>query len=95
MNKYPGLLAEFVLYALSDDGARERWAQWHGGPFDQASPEFEAYLRDQGMPPFRVFWTALQTMALGLYIQHALMPQLLIDEVIVAAVVSLAPAATS
>ena len=42
------------------------------------------------MPPFRVFWTALQSMALGLYIQHALTPDLITEEVIVRAVESLA-----
>jgi AcrR family transcriptional regulator len=87
---HAGLLAEFVLYALSNEEARARWARWYQGPFEQASPAVEAYLREQGMPPFRVFWTALQTMALGLYIQHALVPELVTDEVIVAAVESLA-----
>ena len=85
-----GLLAEFVLYALGNEEARGRWATWYGGPFEAASPEFEAYLQAQGMPPFRVFWTALQAMALGLYVQHALMPELVTDDVIVAAVESLA-----
>jgi AcrR family transcriptional regulator len=85
-----GLLAEFVLYALSHEEARARWAKWFSGPFGEASPEFETYLRAEGMPPFRVFWTALQSMALGLYVQHALMPELVTDDVIVAAVESLA-----
>jgi AcrR family transcriptional regulator len=85
-----GLLAEFVLYALGNEEARGRWATWYGGPFEAASPEFEAYLQAQGMPPFRVFWTALQAMALGLYVQHALMPELVTDDVIIAAVKSLA-----
>ncbi len=87
---HAGLLAEFVLYALGHEEARERWAKWYSGPFDEAPPAFEAYLQAEGMPPFRVFWTALQTMALGLYVQHALMPELLTDDVIVAAVESLA-----
>jgi hypothetical protein len=79
-----------VLYALDNEVARGRWATWYGGPFEAASPEFEAYLQAQGMPPFRIFWTALQAMALGLYVQHALMPGLVTDDVIVAAVESLA-----
>jgi AcrR family transcriptional regulator len=83
-------LAEFILYALSNEDARLRWADWYKGPFEAASPAAEAYLQAQGLPPFRVFWTALQTMALGLYIQHALTPELLTDEVIIAAVQSLA-----
>jgi AcrR family transcriptional regulator len=87
---HAGVLAEFILYALGNEQARRRWATWYGGPFEQASPEFEAYLKAQGMPPFRVFWTALQTMALGLYVQHALMPNSVSDEVIIAAVESLA-----
>jgi AcrR family transcriptional regulator len=87
---HAGMLAEFVLYALSNDEARSRWAVWHQGPFAEASPAVEAYLKSQGMPPFRVFWTALQAMALGLYVQHALMPEIVTDEVIVAAVESLA-----
>ena len=87
---HAGLLAEFVLYALSHDEARARWTRWYSGPFEQASPEFEAYLRAEGMPPFRVFWTALQTMALGLYMQHALMPEVVTEAVIIAAVESLA-----
>ncbi len=87
---HAGLLAEFVLYALSHDEARARWAEWYQGPFEQTSPGMEAYLEAQGMPPFRVFWTALQTMTLGLYVQHALMPELVTDEVIIAAVESLA-----
>jgi AcrR family transcriptional regulator len=87
---HAGLLAEFVLYALSHDEARLRWAEWYKGPFGDASPAMEAYLKAQGMPPFRVFWTALQTMTLGLYIQHALMPALVTDDVIIAAVESLA-----
>ncbi len=87
---HAGLLAEFVLYALSHDEARARWTRWYSGPFEQASPEFEAYLSAQGMPPFRVFWTALQTMALGLYVQHALMPEVVTEAVIIAAVETLA-----
>ena len=87
---HAGLLAEFVLYALSHEDARARWANWYGGPFGEASPAFEAYLEAQGMPPFGVFWTALQAMSLGLYVQHALMPGSVTDAVIVAAVESLA-----
>lgn len=87
---HAGLLAEFVLYALSHEEARERWAKWYGGPFDAPPAEFEAYLKSEGMPPFRVFWTALQAMSLGLYVQHALMPESVTDEVIIAAVESLA-----
>lgn len=80
------LLAEFILYALSNEDARRRWAEWYKGPFEAAPPAAEAYLKAQGMPPFRVFWTALQSMALGLYIQHALTPDLITEEVIVRAV---------
>src|SRR5580704_9471808 len=87
---HAGMLAEFVLYALSNDEARSRWAVWHQGPFAEASPAVEAYLKSQGMPPFRIFWTALQAMALGLYVQHALMPEVVTDKVIIAAVESLA-----
>ncbi|HXQ11394.1 MAG TPA: TetR/AcrR family transcriptional regulator [Caulobacteraceae bacterium] len=87
---HAGLLAEFVLYALSNEEARSRWADWYRAPFEEASPAVETYLQAQAMPPFRVFWTALQTMALGLYIQHALMPELVTDEVIIAALESLA-----
>ena len=87
---HAGLMAEFILYALGNEEARARWAQWYGGPFEQASPAFEAYLKAEGMPPFRVFWTALQTMALGLYVQHALMPELVTEDVVIAAVESLA-----
>jgi AcrR family transcriptional regulator len=87
---HAALLAEFILYALSNDEARTRWAAWYSGPFKEASPAVEAYLKAQGMPPFRVFWTALQTMALGLYVQHALMPELVTDDVIIATVESLA-----
>ena len=92
---HAGLLAEFVLFALGNDAARRRWTEWYSGPFDEAPPAFEAYLRDQGMPPFRVFWTSMQSMALGLYIQHALMPERITDDVIIAAVESLAGAATA
>lgn len=84
-----GLLAEFILYALGHDEARTRWKSWYMGPFEQASPEFEAYLRAEGMPEFRVFWTALQSIALGLYVQHALMPEAVTEQVIVAAMQSL------
>jgi AcrR family transcriptional regulator len=87
---HAGLLAEFVLYALSNQEARSRWTAWHQGPLAEASPAVEAYLKAQGMPPFRVFWAALQAMALGLYVQHALMPELVTDDVIIAAVESLA-----
>jgi AcrR family transcriptional regulator len=87
---HAGLLAEFVLYALSNSEARSRWADWLQGPFAEASPAIEAYLGAQGMPPFRIFWTTLQAMALGLYVQHALAPELVTDDVIVAAVESLA-----
>jgi AcrR family transcriptional regulator len=87
---HSAFLAEFILYALSNEDARLRWAEWYKAPFDAASPAMEAYLKGQGMPGFHVFWTALQTMALGLYIQHALTPELLTDEVIIAAVESLA-----
>jgi AcrR family transcriptional regulator len=87
---HAGLLAEFVLYALGNDEARSRWVAWHQGPFAEASPAVEAYLKSQGMPPFRIFWTALQAMALGLYVQHALMPEVVTDKVIIAAVESLA-----
>jgi AcrR family transcriptional regulator len=87
---HAGLLAEFVLYALGNEAARARWAEWYTGPFEAPPPAFEAYLREEGMPPFPIFWTALQTMTLGLYVQHALMPELVTDQVIVAAVESLA-----
>jgi AcrR family transcriptional regulator len=87
---HAGLLAEFVLYALGHEEARARWRQWYSGPFDEAPSAFEAYLEAQGMPPFRVFWTALQAMALGLYVQHALAPESVTDDVIVSAVESLA-----
>lgn len=85
-----GVLAEFILYALSNEEARARWAGWYGAPFETVSPAFEAYLSREGMPPFKVFWTTVQTMAIGLYIQHALTPDLLPEEVIVAAMQSLA-----
>jgi len=81
---HAGLLAEFVLYALSNQEARSRWADWYRGPFEAATPAVEAYLKAQGMPRFEVFWTALQTMTLGLYVQHALMPELVTDEVVAA-----------
>jgi AcrR family transcriptional regulator len=84
-------LAEFILYALANDEARARWAQWYGAPFEGTSPAVEAYLSAQRMPPFRVFWTAVQTMAFGFYIQHALVPELVTDELIIAAMESLAP----
>ena len=87
---HAGLMAEFILYALGNEEAQARWAQWYSGPFEQASPAFEAYLKAEGMPPVRVFWTALQTMALGLYVQHALMPELVTEDVVIAAVESLA-----
>ncbi|HLI65283.1 MAG TPA: TetR/AcrR family transcriptional regulator [Caulobacteraceae bacterium] len=87
---HAGLLAEFVLYALGHDEARARWAEWYEAPFAQATPALEAYLEAEGMPPFRLFWTALQTMTLGVYIQHALTPELLGDDVIVAAFEALA-----
>jgi AcrR family transcriptional regulator len=92
---HAGLLAEFVLFALGNDEARQRWSDWYSGPFDEAPAAFEAYLHGQGMPPFRVFWTAMQSMALGLYIQHALMPDQVTDAVIIAAVESLAGATTA
>jgi AcrR family transcriptional regulator len=87
---HSAFLAEFILYALSNEAARLRWADWYKGPFEATSPAAEAYLKAQGLPPFKVFWTALQSMTLGLYIQHALTPELLTDEVIIAAVQSLA-----
>ncbi|HZZ86769.1 MAG TPA: helix-turn-helix domain-containing protein [Caulobacteraceae bacterium] len=87
---HAGLLAEFVLYALTNEAARSRWMRWYSGPFDPASAEFEAYLRNQGMPPFRVFWTTLQATLLGLYLQHALTPELIDDDTVVAALESLA-----
>ncbi len=87
---HAAFLAEFILYALANVEARARWAQWYGAPFEGTSPAVEAYLSAQRMPPFRVFWTAVQTMAFGFYIQHALVPGLVTDEVIIAAVESLA-----
>jgi AcrR family transcriptional regulator len=90
---HSAFLAEFILYALANEDARKRWADWYKGPFD-AAPAFEAYLKAEGMPEFRVFYTALQSMALGLYIQRALTPELVTDAVIVAAIESLAPLPT-
>jgi len=43
------------------------------------------------MPPFRVFWTAVQSMAIGLYIAHALTPELVTEKDVVDAMLSLAP----
>lgn len=88
---HAGLLAEFILYALSNEDARSRWTAWYAGSFGPPSPAVEAYLKAQGMPPFRVFWTTMQTLAIGLYITHALTPELVTDEVIIAAIESLAP----
>ena len=87
---HAGLLAEFILYALESPAARERWGRWYARGFEAASPAVQVYLREQGMPPFGVFLVALQSIALGLYIQHALTPELVTDEVIIAAVESLA-----
>ena len=87
---HSALLAEFILYALSNENARQLWSEWYKGPFEAASPAVEAYLKAEGLPPFRAFLTALQSMVLGLYIQHALTPDLLTDEVIIDALVSLA-----
>jgi AcrR family transcriptional regulator len=86
-----GFLAEFILYALTNDEARARWTRWYSAPFDATPMMAEEYLKAQNMPPFRVFWTAVQTLGFGFYIQHALMPQLITDELIIAAMESLAP----
>jgi AcrR family transcriptional regulator len=92
---HAGLLAEFILYALSNEDARSRWTAWYVGSFGPPSPAVEAYLKAEGMPPFRVFWTAMQSLTIGLYIAHALTPELVTDEVIIAAVMSLAPPETT
>ncbi len=89
-----GFLAEFILYALTNDEARARWTRWYSGPFDATPMMAEEYLKAQNMPPFRVFWTAVQTLAFGFYIQHALMPELITDELIIATMESLAPPET-
>ena len=86
-----GFLAEFILYALSNEGARSRWADWYGAAFSAATPEIEAYLTREKMPPFRVFWTAMQSMAIGLYIANALTPELVTEKAVVEAMLSLAP----
>ncbi|HEY2706869.1 MAG TPA: TetR family transcriptional regulator C-terminal domain-containing protein [Caulobacteraceae bacterium] len=87
---HAAVLAEFILYALNNETARGLWLEWYKGPFETASPAVEAYLAAEGMPPFRTFLTALQSMVLGFYIQHALTPDLLTDEVIAQAMESLA-----
>jgi AcrR family transcriptional regulator len=86
-----GFLAEFILYALANDEARARWAKWYGAAFEAPPAVAEEYLRAQNMPPFRVFWTAVQTLAFGFFIQHALVPELVTDELIIATMESLAP----
>jgi AcrR family transcriptional regulator len=83
-------LAEFILYALSNEGARSRWEAWFGAAFSATTPELEDYLKREGMPPFRTFWTAMQSMAIGLYIAHALTPQLVTEQDVVKAMLSLA-----
>jgi AcrR family transcriptional regulator len=86
-----GFLAEFILYALSNEGARSRWAAWYGSAFEGATPGLESYLKREKMPPFRVFWTAMQSMAIGLYIANALTPELVTEKAVVEAMLSLAP----
>jgi AcrR family transcriptional regulator len=85
-----GFLAEFILYALSNEGARSRWADWYGSAFSAATPGLEDYLKREGMPPFRIFWTAMQSMAIGLYIAHALTPELVTEKAVIDAMLSLA-----
>ena len=87
---HSAFLAEFILYALTHEDARRRWAEWYAAPFNPVSPTVEAYLTAHGQPPFQIFWATLQSLALGLYIQHAITPELITDNVIIAAFESLA-----
>jgi AcrR family transcriptional regulator len=88
---HSAFLAEFILYALTHEDARRLWAEWYATPFEATSSATEAYLKAEGLPPFRMFWPRLQSLALGFYIQHAISPEIITDEVIIAAFESLAP----
>ena len=88
---HSAFMAEFILYALTHEGARERWAQWYARQHAHApSPALEAYVKAAGHSSFRTFSVILQAQAFGLYFQHAISPELVTNEVIIAAFEALA-----
>ena len=86
-----GFLAEFILYALGDPRARARWASWYERAFESATEMAVDDLRTRSSTDFVVFWTALQAMGLGLYVLHALTPELVPEHVAREAILSLNP----
>ncbi|HTX48214.1 MAG TPA: helix-turn-helix domain-containing protein [Caulobacteraceae bacterium] len=86
-----GFLAEFILYAFSDAQARERWASWYRRAMESAAEMAADDLRTRSSTDFSVLWTALQAMGLGLFVLHALTPELVPERIAFEAIQLLNP----
>jgi AcrR family transcriptional regulator len=86
-----GFLAEFILYALGDAEARQRWANWYRRAMESASEMAADDLHTRSSVDFVVFWTALQAMGLGLHVLHALTPELVPEHIAFEAIRMLNP----
>ena len=78
--------AEFMLYALTHETMRARWAEGFEQAVSRPAPnEVEAYLKGSGRPPATAFRVILHAMSTGLALQHALTPELVTEDVVRAA----------
>jgi AcrR family transcriptional regulator len=88
---HAAFVAEFLLYALTHDDMRVRVAEQHRARLTPAVSEtFERHLADSGRPSAPALMVILQALSLGLAMQHALTPDLVTEDLVVAAFEALA-----
>jgi AcrR family transcriptional regulator len=88
---HAAFVAEFLLYALTHEDMRERVAASYRERLAvQPSEAFENHLKAAGLPPAQSLAVILQALSLGLAMQHALTPDLVTEEVVIAAFEALA-----
>ncbi|MFI4976717.1 MAG: TetR/AcrR family transcriptional regulator [Caulobacterales bacterium] len=78
--------AEFLLYVLTHEEMRLRVAERAEARFSVAPPDgVEQYLKATGRPSYKTILLICQALSLGLFYEHALMPELFTEEVAIAA----------
>jgi AcrR family transcriptional regulator len=83
--------AEFLLYVLTHEEMRLRVAERAEARFSAPPPNgVEQYLKATGRPSYKTILLVCQALSLGLAYQHALTPELITEEVAIAAFAMLA-----
>jgi AcrR family transcriptional regulator len=78
--------AEFLLYVLTHEEMRLRVAERAEAKFSVPPPlAVDQYLKESGRPSYKTILLICQALSLGLFYQHALTPELITEEVAIAA----------